>query len=103
MKEVAIIGFGLHPWGKFPDMSWDDLAVYAAEKALKDANVEWKDIQMICGGEDRFSGNQGILAGSTLHARLGPTGIPTVNVLQRLCHRWLCSQDRSILYQLRFL
>ena len=79
MKEVAIIGFGLHPWGKFPDMSWDDLAVYAAERALKDAHVEWKDIQLICGGEDRFSGNQGILAGSTLHARLGPTGIPTVN------------------------
>ena len=79
MKEIAIIGFGLHPWGKFPDKTWDDLAVYAAERALKDAGVEWKDIQLICGGEDRFSGNQGILAGSTMQSRLGSTGIPAIN------------------------
>ena len=40
MKEVAILGVGRHPWGKFPDKSFADLAEDVCLKALKDANVD---------------------------------------------------------------
>ena len=79
MNEVAIIGYGMHPWGKFPGKSWEDLAAEATEKALKDAGLEWKDIQFVVAGSDPWSGHYGILAGSTLHLRLGPIGVPVVN------------------------
>jgi len=79
MKEVAIIGVGLHPWGKYPGKTWEDLAYEAAQKALKDANLEWTDIPFVCGGSDPWSGHYGMLAGSTLAYRLGLTGIPVIN------------------------
>ena len=79
MKEVAILGVGMHPWGKFPDKTWEDLAEDAVQRALKDANVEWKDVQMVSAGSDPWSGMNGIVAGSTLSFRLGSTGIPVIN------------------------
>ena len=33
MKDVAIIGVGLHPWGKFPDKPWTAMAKDAIEEA----------------------------------------------------------------------
>ncbi len=79
MKEIAILGIGRHPWGKFPDKTWEDLAEDAVQKALKDANLEWKDIQFVSAGQDRFSGVNGLLAGSTLSFRLGSIGIPATS------------------------
>jgi len=46
MKEVAIIGVGIHKFGRFEDKSYLDLGQEAAKMALRDANLEWKDIQM---------------------------------------------------------
>ncbi|MFC2005919.1 lipid-transfer protein [Chloroflexota bacterium] len=79
MKEVAILGVGMHPWGKFPDKTWEDLAEDAVQKALKDANLEWKDIQFVSAGLDRWSGLNGLLAGSTLSMRLGSIGVPATS------------------------
>jgi len=79
VKEVAILGVGMHPWGKFPGKTWEDLAADAVEAALKDANVEWKDIQFVSAGSDPWSGHYGILAGSTLSLRLGSIGVPVIN------------------------
>ncbi len=46
MKEVAIIGVGIHKFGRFDNKTYLELGQEAAQMALKDANLEWKDIQM---------------------------------------------------------
>ena len=33
MTDVAIIGVGMHPWGKFPDKTFLDLGVHAIRDA----------------------------------------------------------------------
>jgi acetyl-CoA acetyltransferase len=79
MEEIAVLGIGRHQWGKFPDKTWMDLAEHAVREALRDASVEWKDIQLVSAGEDRFSGVRGLLAGSFLSERLGYMGAPVVH------------------------
>ncbi len=79
MREVAVIGAGLHPWGHFPEKSYDDLLVEAATKALDDAGVAWKDINFVVAGICNFEGMAGLIAGTTLAENLGPLGIPMVN------------------------
>ncbi len=79
MKEVAIIGIGIHPWGKYPDMSVHELNIEVAQMALKDAGVEWKDVQGLFCGQDPWGGIQGMLAGCALAQNLGLTGIPVNN------------------------
>lgn len=75
MKEIAILGVGRHQWGKFPEKSFTDLAEEACLKALKDANVERKDIEFMSGGVDPYGGTGGmalgLLAGNTISHRLG--------------------------------
>ncbi len=44
MSGVYIIGAGIHPFGRF-DKSYQQIGAEAAAQALKDASVEWKDIQ----------------------------------------------------------
>lgn len=78
-REVAILGIGMHPWGKFPEKSVPEMNAEVALKALKDANVAWSDVQLIVGGSDPWTGIDGMLAGSRLSARLGNTGIPVIN------------------------
>jgi len=73
-NDVAIIGIGLHPFGKFEGKTALDMAVDAIQDALKDAGIEWKDIQCAYGGS--WHGGMG----DSLVSRLGPTGIPFVNV-----------------------
>ncbi|MCL2670226.1 MAG: lipid-transfer protein [Syntrophaceae bacterium] len=80
MREVAIIGIGLHPWGKFPQKSFIDLGVDAVSKALTDAQMEWKEIETICSGIYIWGGNAGHLSGQYLAGVFGETGIPIVNV-----------------------
>ena len=79
MKEVAIIGIGIHPWGKYSDMSVHELNLEVAQMALKDTGVEWKDIQGLFCGQDPWGGIQGMLAGCALANNLGLTGIPVNN------------------------
>ncbi|TXS95286.1 thiolase family protein [Parahaliea maris] len=50
MTDVAIIGVGLHPFGRTPDRSGLDQGVYAVREALKDAGIQWKDVQVAYGG-----------------------------------------------------
>jgi len=80
MREVSIIGVGLHPWGKFPEKTFVDLGVDAIAKALADANIQWKEIETICAGIYIWGGNAGHLPGQYLASVFGETGIPIVNV-----------------------
>ena len=79
-REVAIIGVGMHPWGKFPDKDFVDLGYVAVKNALKDAGVEWKDIQSMVSGCWVWGGTNGMNAGPRLAATLGETGIPILNI-----------------------
>src|SRR6201988_4463497 len=49
-NEVAIIGVGLHPFGRFEGKSAMEMAADAIRLALTDAGIEWKDIQFAVGG-----------------------------------------------------
>lgn len=83
MREVAVLGIGMHPWGKFPEKSFIDLGVTAIEDALKDAGLEWREVQSAVSGVWQWGGSEGITPGPRLAATLGETGLPFVNVAQR--------------------
>jgi acetyl-CoA acetyltransferase len=80
MKDVAIIGVGLHPWGKFPEKPWTAMAKDAVDEAMKDAGVQWKDIGFIVSGSQLWGGRKGIYSGTYTEEVMGNLGIPVVNV-----------------------
>jgi len=69
----------MHPWGKWPEKKFVDYGLVAADSALKDAHLEWKDIQFIASGSTIYSGTPGVLAGSVLAEQMGWTGIPVTS------------------------
>ena len=72
-KEVAILGVGMHPWGKW-GRNFVEYGVKAAEDALADAGVPWKDIQFVAGGDTIRNGYPGFVAGATFAQALGWNG-----------------------------
>jgi acetyl-CoA acetyltransferase len=82
MREVVVLGVGMHPFGRFLDKSLSDLAKTAIWDALKDANVPAKDIQVAYLGNSiggLITGQEGIRA-QTILGPCGFGGIPMVNV-----------------------
>jgi len=73
-KEVAIIGVGMHEWGKWEDGSFVAYGVKACRDALQDAGVAWKDIQMVSGAATMRCGYPGYVAGATFANALGWQG-----------------------------
>ncbi len=81
MREVAVLGLGMHPWGKFEDRSVTGMMRIATEAALKDADVAWGEIQAVCSASSRFSGGRGWgLNGNDIVEEMGSTGIPVYNL-----------------------
>jgi acetyl-CoA acetyltransferase len=76
-KEVAILGVGMHPWGKW-GRNFVEYGVKAINDALKDAGIDWKDVGLVVGGETVRGGYPGYVAGSTFAQALGWTGVPVV-------------------------
>jgi acetyl-CoA C-acetyltransferase len=72
--DIAIVGVGLHPFGRHEGVTGLQMAVLAARRALADAGVEWREIQFAAGGSDA-AGNA-----DTSVAMLGLTGVPFINV-----------------------
>src|SRR5436853_4588028 len=72
--DVAIIGVGLHPFGRFPVMPGVDLGAVGIRRALADAGVAWRDIQF------GFAGSYEIDNPDAVVALLGLTGIPITDV-----------------------
>lgn len=68
--DIAIIGIGLHPFGRHDGVSAMEMAVQAARRALDDASVRWQDIDLAC------AGSLEVLQPDTLNKYLGFTGIP---------------------------
>lgn len=81
MRDVAVIGVGMHPWGKFDDKPLNLMCREAIELALKDAGVGWRDIQGVAAGSSRFSGGFGWgLNGNEVGMDIGMTGVPIYNL-----------------------
>ncbi|MGX6509674.1 thiolase family protein [Rhodococcus sp. SJ-2] len=73
MNEVAIIGIGMHPFGRF-DKTAMEMGTDAIRAALADAGLEWKDIQFAVGGSWEVANPDAIVG------LMGLTGIPFTNV-----------------------
>lgn len=72
-KDVSIAGVGMHPWGKW-GRSFVEYGVAAARDALKDAGIDWNDVDFVVGGETVRSGYIGYVAGSTFASAMGWNG-----------------------------
>lgn len=72
-EAVAILGVGMHPWGKW-GQSFVGYGVKAARDALADAGIEWRDIQLVAGGDTIRNGYPGFVAGATFAQALGWSG-----------------------------
>ncbi len=71
--DIAILGVGMHPWGKW-GRNFVEYGVVAARSALADAAVAWSDIQFVSGGETVRNGYPGYVAGATFAQALGWNG-----------------------------
>ena len=72
-KEVAVLGVGMHPWGKW-GKNFVEYGVKAAQDALADAGLAWKDVQYVAGGDTIRNGYPGYVAGATFAQALGWNG-----------------------------
>jgi acetyl-CoA acetyltransferase len=74
MDDVAIIGVGLHPFGRFGEKTAFDMGAEAIDLALADAGVAWDAIQFAYGGSWEVAQTD------PLTGLVGLTGIPFMNV-----------------------
>lgn len=77
MSTVEIAGVGLHPFGRFPDLSTTDLGITAVRQALREADiVDRADFQAAyCG-----TAYGGVATGHKVLGALGLTGCPIIDV-----------------------
>jgi acetyl-CoA acetyltransferase len=68
--DIAIVGIGLHPFGRHEGVSAMEMGIHAARAALKDAGVSWQDLDLAC------AGSLEVLQPDTMNKWLGLTGIP---------------------------
>jgi acetyl-CoA acetyltransferase len=73
-NDVAIIGVGLHPFGRFGDTTAIDMGAVAIRRALADAGIEWRQVQFAFGGSYEVDNPDAVVA------FMGLTGIPFTDV-----------------------
>ena len=91
--EVAILGVGMHPWGKW-GRNFVEYGVVAAQAALADAGVEWSDIQFVSGADTMRNGYPGYVAGATFAQALGWQGASGRVVVRRV-REWRDRAERG--------
>lgn len=74
MMDVAIIGVGLHPFGRHGDKPAMTMAADAIQLALDDAGIGWQDIQFGVGGSLEVTNTDAVTR------LVGLTGITFTNV-----------------------
>jgi acetyl-CoA acetyltransferase len=77
-KDVAILGVGMHPWGKW-GKDFTEYGMVAARAALADAGVAWTEVEMVAGADTIRNGYPGFVAGATFAQKLGWTGVPIIS------------------------
>jgi acetyl-CoA acetyltransferase len=73
--DVAIVGVGLHPFGRYPGKSALRMGEDAVIEALGDAGLQWSDVQSF------FAGSMEVTNPEAIVGLLGLTGIPGRAVL----------------------
>ncbi len=74
MSGVAIVGIGMHEFGRHEGVSGMDQGVTAVRRAVADAGVRWEDMQFA------FGGSVAAGAADTMVSKLGLTGLQFINV-----------------------
>ncbi|AYC42797.1 lipid-transfer protein [Streptomyces griseorubiginosus] len=77
--EVAVLGAGMHPWGKW-GRSFVEYGVAAARAALADAGLEWREVGSVVGADTVRGGYPGYVAGATFAKALGWQGARVASV-----------------------
>ncbi len=72
--DVAIIGIGIHPFGRTDGVTGLEQGVHAARLALEDAGLGWQDMQFAYGGTGAAE------SPDTMVSKLGLTGLQFINV-----------------------
>jgi acetyl-CoA acetyltransferase len=72
--DVAIIGIGIHPFGRTEGVTGLEQGVVAARQALKDTSLEWSNMQFAYGGSSAAG------KADTMVSKLGLTGLQFINV-----------------------
>ena len=90
MSDVAIVGLGIHPFGRHAGVSGlRDGGGRRPRARSRDAGIGWEDVDFAAGGSDA-AGNA-----DTTVSVLGLTGVPFINVKQRLRDRRLGADHRA--------
>src|SRR3954463_3203284 len=85
--EIAIIGVGIHPFGRYADRSALEMGAVAINRALRDAGVEWNRVGSVYAGSLEVANPEAVtlLAGMTgVPARSALSGCATGNTLMTL-------------------
>ncbi|MEU8775621.1 lipid-transfer protein [Streptomyces sp. NPDC048606] len=77
--DVAVLGAGMHPWGKW-GRSFVEYGRAAARAALADAGLEWTDVRSVVGADTVRGGYPGYVAGATFAQALGWQGARVTSV-----------------------
>ena len=72
-NDIAILGAGMHPWGKW-GRNFVEYGIDAAQTALADAGLEWRDIQFVAGADTMRQGYPGYVSAATFSQALGWSG-----------------------------
>jgi acetyl-CoA acetyltransferase len=72
-KRVAVLGAGMHEWGKW-GRPFVEYGLAAAREALDDAGLTWRDMQFVSGADTIRNGYPGFVSGATFAQALGWTG-----------------------------
>src|SRR5438552_58542 len=72
-RDIAVLGAGMHPWGKW-GRNFVEYGIDAAQTALADAGVEWREIQFVAGADTMRNGYPGYVSGATFAQALGWSG-----------------------------
>ncbi|MFL1904526.1 lipid-transfer protein [Streptomyces tauricus] len=77
--EVAVLGAGMHPWGKW-GRGFVEYGTVAAREALSDAGLDWGQVGSIVGADTVRGGYPGFVAGATFAKALGWQGARVASV-----------------------
>ena len=72
--DVAIVGIGMHEFGRHEGVEGIDQGVVAVRRALADSGLVWSDIEFA------FGGSQAAGSADTMVSKLGLTGLQFINV-----------------------
>ncbi len=77
--EVAVLGAGMHRWGKW-GRGFVEYGVAAARAALADAGLDWRVVGAVVGADTVRGGYPGYVAGATFAKALGWQGARVTSV-----------------------